>query len=448
MIGTGIYFSTGDILASAQNGGMVLILWAVGGFIALTGALCYAELAALMPDCGGEYIYLKKTFGMLPAFLTGWISILIGFSASIAACALSFSEYLRHFFLQLPDPFFSWSTSLASLSTQKIIATAVILFFGLSHMLHIKMGRALQNTLAWLKIGVAVLFVILAAGFIDWSQVDRIGLPSSSTTISFSSFLPLSLGLLIVSFAYSGWNSSAYVGGEIKNPIQNLPLSLIGGTVFTMFLYLLLNIVFLMSTPAQELAGQSAIAAIAAQNLFGPEIAAALTFGILLVLLSSMCVQLLVGPRICYSMAQDRVIFRALGEVSPRFQTPVLSVLLISTLSIFYILVGNPNLLMQYMGFALSIFPFITVASLMILRRRYPKLNRPYKVPWYPFTPIVHLFLSGLTMIASLLSMATSSFFAVSVVLAGIPIYFLWKRFSVSNTISSSPIMKGTTDEH
>ncbi len=433
MVGTGIYFSTGSILAITQNGGMALVLWALGGFVALTGALCYAELSAMMPDCGGEYLYLKKTFGLLPAFLTGWISILVGFSASIAACALSLSEYFHNFLLQLLGPMSFPESLFAEKTAQKTAASAVIFFFGLFHMVNMKMGRAIQNSLAVLKIAVALLFTAFGIYFIEWSNLERIGLVSFPSGINLNSFSQLSLGLLIVSFAYSGWNSSAYIGGEIKNPDKNLPLSLIGGTVFTMLLYLLLNIIFLMSAPAEELAGQNTIAAIAAQHLFGPKVAASLTLGIVLVLLSSICVQLMVGPRICYSMAQDRVIFSALGVVSLRFHTPVFAVLLITAVSILYVLVGNPDLLMQYMGFALSIFPFITVLSLMILRHRYPTLKRPYKVPWYPLTPILHLLLSGLTMIASLISMAKSSLFAVSVLLLGIPVYFLWKRFLIRN---------------
>ena len=426
MIGTGIFITSGSLLEMTGSVPWVLVLWAVGGFVALAGSLSYAELAAQMPESGGEYIYLREVFGFLPAFLTGWVSLIVGFSAPIATSALAFAHYLERSFVHVLGEYAMSGSLLSSQVGQKGIAITLVILLGLLHMLGVKEGSRTQNVLTILKVALVMVFLGLGALAADWTEVGR--LAAYSGPVEKRPDVPtLGLALLMVSFSYSGWNGASYLAGEIKDPERNLPRALFWGTGVTTGLYLALNAMFMMSAPIESLAGKTAIAATAAGYLFDPGVAAILDVGIMLVLLSSVSVQIMVGPRVYFAMARDRVIFSGLGKVSPRFGTPLLAVATQMGLSVVYILIGKADLLLQYMGFALNIFPVFSVAGLLWLRWRHPERERPYHVFGYPWVPL--LFIVGTTamMAAALMAWTETSKFAIGVVLAGIPVFYIWR---------------------
>ncbi len=428
MIGTGIFITTGELLGMTHNAFVILSLWVVALVVAITGSLCYAELATMWPDVGGEYLYLKKTFGLLPSFLTGWISLVIGFTACVAVTSITVVEYLQQFFLNIYGRSSTLAVYLADPFNRKVIASAIIVFFGVVHIIGVRTGSAVQNVLTVLKVAIILAMIGFGAYMVDWSQASRLVAAYDAPPSSGPTGVPvMGLALLIIMFSYAGWNGASYMAGEIKNPERNLPRALLLGTIVTSVMYLLLNVVFLLSAPGEALMGQKAIGAVATRYLFGPAVSNFFTLAIALILLSSISVEIMIGPRVYYAMARDRMLFHVLGSVSDRFQTPAFAIVLQVALSIFYVMVGNSTILMEYMGFALSIFPVLTVIGLMYLRRKHPEIPRPFKVPLYPLTPLVFILLSLFMLGAGFLAWTSTSKFALLVVLAGVPVFYAWR---------------------
>jgi APA family basic amino acid/polyamine antiporter len=428
MIGTGIFMTTGNILGMTNSALLVLLLWGTGGLVAITGSLCYAELAAIWPDVGGEYVYLKNIYGFLPAFLTGWISLVVGFSAPAAASSILFIQYVNKFLHSIPgnDPS---PVMLDLVWVQKMFAAGLIIFFGIMHMIGVKRGSALQNLLTVIKILLVTLLIAFGFFMADWSMTDRLfARYASPPGVQQFNIPQTGLALLIIMFAYSGWNCTSYIAGEIKDPEHTLPRALMLGTLITMVIYVLLNIVFLISTNGPDLMGKDEVGAIAASNLFGAGISGVFALGIAVILLSAVSVQMMVGPRVYYAMAKDKMIFQSLARVHPRFETPSVSILIQMLLALFYVCTGSAMTLVIYMGFALNIFPVLAVIGLMYIRHARPDLKRPYRVPFYPLVPLVYITLSIAMMIAALLSWTKTSAFAIAVVILGIPVFYTWQR--------------------
>jgi APA family basic amino acid/polyamine antiporter len=428
MIGTGIFITTGTVLKMTHNSFLIMILWVVGGIVAITGSLCYAELATIWPDVGGEYVYLKNTFGFLPSFLTGWISLVVGFSAPVATSSLSLVKYLNQFWHNIMQNSGDISNVLSGDWTQRIIAAAIIFIFGSIHIIGVKRGSRIQNVLTLIKLFIVVSLIGFGIYMADWSMSERLISSYSWAEREIPAGIPIyGLVLLIIMFSYSGWNGASYIGGEIENPDRNLPRALFFGTLITMLIYIGLNVVFLMSTPGQELMGKDAVGAVASRNLFGTGVSSFFMLGIAIILLSSVSVQMMIGPRVYYAMAQDRMIFQYLAYESPRFSTPSVSISIQMVLAIFYVFVGTAQTLMEYMGFALSIFPLLTVIGLIYLRCKKPDLNRPFRVPLYPIVPMIYIVLTLGMMVAGFLAWTRTSWFALLVVVMGIPIFYIWR---------------------
>jgi len=446
MIGTGIFGTTGYALADVGQSGLVLALWAIGGIVAISGALSYAELASIWPEVGGEYVYLRNTFGKLPAFMTGWVSLTVGFSAAVAASALVFTEYLVSFTQSvLSDGAAPAALAefLADASFQKVLAASVIAFFAGIHILGVHRGTRLQNFLTILKALIVLTLIVggllaagctqtvrLSAGFDAQAANLAGGLAYILHPSAPAPALPqIALTLLIVMFAYSGWNAASYIAGEIRNPAKNLPRAFFWSAFGTMAVYILLNVVYLLAVPTEELAGQGAVGAVAAAGLFGPEIARFFSLGIAIILLSAISAQTFIGPRVFYAMARDRMLFKSLGTLHERHETPHRAIILQAAIAITYIFLGSAEMLMQYMGFALSVFPLVAVIGLIVLRIKHPELPRPWKAPLFPLFPALFIALTLLMMGASLMAWTTTSLFALLVLVASIPVYFLWRAF-------------------
>jgi APA family basic amino acid/polyamine antiporter len=429
MIGTGIFMTTGNVLGMTGDAFLVLVLWCLGGVAALAGTLCYAELAALWPEAGGEYVYLKKIFGPAPAFVSGWVSLTVGFSAPVATGALLAVHYLSVFFQASPGPGGAAVSVLAGEYFFRVLAAGLIVLFSVLHILGVKKGGYIQNALTVMKLALVVSLVFFGLAAVDWSNAARLTASYASEGGSPAGFPVTALALLIIMFSYSGWNGATYIAGEIRNPGKNLPRILLTGTAITAVIYVLLNLVFLMSAEGTELMGKDEIGSLAAGFLFGPKIAGFFTLFIALVLLSSISVQMMVGPRVCYAMARDGLVFRSLDRVHGRFGTPYRAILLQMGLAVLYVMTGNAMTLVIYMGFALNIFPLLAVAGLVLLRIRRPDLARPYRVPLYPLFPFVYIALASVMMVGALMNWTLTSLFALAVVAAGFPVYYLWDRF-------------------
>jgi len=428
MIGTGIFITTGELLAMTHNALLIMVLWIVAFVVAVTGSLCYAELATMWPDVGGEYIYLKKTFGLLPSFLTGWISLVIGFTACVAITSITVVEYVHQFVQSIQGAQSPLAVFLAGAWNKKFIACGIIIFFGAVHIIGVRTGSVVQNILTVIKIAIILAMLGFGIYMADWGQAGRLAAVYDTAGARAGNSVPvMGVSLLIIMFSFAGWNGASYLAGEIKRPERNLPWALLVGTIVTSVLYLLLTIVFLISAPGPELMGQRAIGAVAMRSLFGPGVSNFFTLAIALILLSSISVEIMIGPRVYYAMAKDRMLFHGLGVVSDRLGTPAFAIILQVVLSVFYVFVGNSTILMEYMGFALGIFPVLTVVGLIYLRVKHPEIPRPFKVPLFPLIPLVFIVISLFMLIAGFMAWTNTSKFALLVVLAGVPVFYIWR---------------------
>lgn len=373
MIGTGIFTSTGFILAEVSNPIAFGLCWLVGGLFALCGAFCYGELGVRFPRAGGEYVYLNKSFGPCFGFLSGWISLFVGFSAPIAAAAMAFATYF------LPG---------ADRGITSMTACTVILGISLLHLHSLKLGTRVQNVLTLLKVGIIVALVGAAviAGRGDLQHFNpgiwHDGLFSSSWAVA----------LIFVSFAYSGWNAAGYLGGEIREPEYILPRALIIGTVSVIILYLALNGVFLYALAPEEMVGKADIGAMAANALFGPTAGRWLGLTIAACLLSVISAMILTGPRVYYAMACDGIFFRLFGRLDGRHRTPAASIFLQAAIAIIMVLSTTFDILLIYIGFTLSLSAICTVGGMMLLSHRMPLPYGSYRTPLYPFVPLIFIF--------------------------------------------------------
>lgn len=414
MIGTGIFTTTGLMLARVESGWLVVLCWLLGGLLALCGALSYAELGVLMPEAGGEYAYLREIYGPLPAFMTGWTSFFVGFSAPAAASAVAIAAYLSAGRL-LPD---NWMA-------KKGAAISIVLTLTMVHYRGLRVGAWVQNLLTGLKL--ALLGLLLSAGFAV-GQGSWLHFTSSGDFWTPGRWSQLGIVLLWVMFAYSGWNASAYVGEEVERPGHTLPRSLLLGTLIVMVVYALMNILFFFSAPSAQLRGVIAVGEVAAQYLFGRKAAMWLTILISLALLSSLSAYLLVGPRVYYAMARDGFFFRFAARIHPRFGTPGLSIVAQGLCATVMVLTGTFEQLLTYMGFALGIFPWMAVAGLLLLRRREPARQRAYRVWGYPVVPIFYLLAMSWILVVAFVNRPGPALLALLTVAASMPIYWLTVR--------------------
>lgn len=411
MIGTGIFTTTGLMLAQLESGWLVLLCWLVGGCVALCGALSYAELGTMMPRAGGEYAYLREIYGPLPAFLTGWTSFFVGFSAPIAFAGVACAAYLVAAGV-LPDGW--WA--------RKGAALALILVFSAVHSVGVGLGARVQNALTGLKLLLLAGLLLLgfAVGRGDWHLLG----PASEFWSSGHSSR-LGIAMLWVMFAYSGWNASTYLGEEVEQPARTLPRSLLLGTLTVTLIYAAVNLLFFFAAPMSALAGQVAVGEVAARGLFGAEAARWLSVLIALALLSSLSAWILVGPRVYYAMARDALFFRFAARIHPRFETPALSVATQAACAGVMVLSGTFDQLLTYIGFALGIFPWMAVAGLLLLRRRAPARERPYRVWGYPVVPLFYLVAMTWILGVAFVNSPGPSIVALLTVAAGIPVYRL-----------------------
>ncbi len=387
MIGTGIFTTSGFIMQDLGSAGLLLAAWLVGGLFALTGALCYAELGVRLPRSGGEYAFLRESFGPLWGFLSGWISLIVGFSAPIAASAMAFAAYALPLW---PDTWFSamsltiGGVTLCTISPQTVLALAVIAGLSLIHARSLVVGINLQNLLTCAKVIVIAAFVI--AGFVVWAGRPSLALAPAASGVSFMS-RDFAVALIYVSFAYSGWNAAAYLGGEIREPGRNLPRALIAGTVLVTVLYLLLNLLFVLVLTPGQMSGVVPVGSLAAQALMGPYGGRVFGAAIAFFLLSNAGAMILAGPRVYYAMAHDGFFFRGVARVDQRGHTPKAAVLLQAAIAALLVLAASFSWLLIYIGFTLSLFAMLTVLGLMVLRRRQPTAGT-YRTPGYPFTAL------------------------------------------------------------
>ena len=388
MIGTGIFTTSGFIIENLGSPQTMLFCWLVGGLFALCGALCYGELGARFPKAGGEYVYLRESLGKCMGFLSGWISLIVGFSAPVAAASIAFSTYSWSA-LSLPSDLgvslTIYGIEILTLSPVTLLSIATIAILSLVHIRGLIVGSRVQNILTLLKLCIIGAFIVARFWFGNGSMENFV--PGFQIGDLFKDKFAVSL--IFVSFAYCGWNGATYIGSEIRNPDRNIPLSLISGTCVVMVIYLLLNIVYIYALPAKEMAGVLEVGSKSAAFLFG--VTASKYFGgaIAIGLLSVISAMIMTGPRIYYAMAKDGVFFGAFSRISTAHGTPARSIVLQAIIAILMATSASFDKLLIYIGFTLSLFAMLTVLGLIVIRLKRPDIISPYKTLGYPITSLL-----------------------------------------------------------
>jgi APA family basic amino acid/polyamine antiporter len=409
MVGTGVFTSLGFQVLGIQSGFALLMLWVVGGLIALCGAVSYGELAAAMPRSGGEYHYLSQIYHPAVGFLSGWVSATVGFAAPTALAAIALGQYAKSVWPSLQP---TW------------LSVAVVLALTVVHGTSTRVGSRLQVIITALKVGVLVVFI--GAGMLVGEGQPLIFVPDAAGWRALLS-PAFAVSLVYVSYAYSGWNAAVYVTGEIENPRRNLSRILLVGTAVVLLLYVALNYVFLRSTPISGLKGQVEVGFVAGTSLFGP-LGGRLMGGIIAALLvSTISSMVFAGPRIVQTMGEDLPALRWLAPRS-RAGIPVRALLLQTAITLAFILRPKFQGVLVYAGFVLNLFTFLTVLGLFILRWRQPDLPRPYRAWGYPVTPLLFLGLSGWTLAFILRDKPVESFYGLVTLAIGLLVYFLARR--------------------
>lgn len=424
MIGAGIFTTSGLLMAGLNDPVLMLVLWAVGGLIALCGAFSYGELGAAMPGAGGEYLFLSKLYHPIFGFLSGWVSFLVGFSAPIAASAMGFSEY----FTRAVPGFTLWFESAGIMSpdvTKKLISISVIVIFTWIHYRGIKTGARIQNVLTIMKVALMVVLIMggLLSGKGDMSNFSSGG----GVGAGFAGWKTIGLSLMWIMFAYSGWNASTYLGAEIKNPSRILPRSLIYGTGIVIILYLGVNFLYVYGINAEEMKGVISVGGLAMGNLFGKSADILFSMIIAFALFSSLSAFIIIGPRVYYSMARDGLFFKSVAKIHKRFQVPSNSIVLQCIIAVVLVFSGTFEQILTYMGFALGIFPVLAVIGVFKQRMTNPGALR---LPGYPFTQIIYILAGLMILTLSFMERPVESSIASLTVIVGIPAYYLFKRTS------------------
>ncbi len=426
VIGGGILFMPAIVAGMVGNAGAMLAVWLIGGVLAFAGAMAYAELAALRPRSGGEYVYLREAFGPLAAFLTGWTSFVAGFSGAIAANAVGLTGFLGRFFPAAADPT-PWASLpigpvTLSLSPQSIVALTAVFALSAVHALGIGPGRIVQNVLALVK--VLTLLVFVAAGL-------SIGNGSAAHFSAGGEWAVsgLLLALIPVMFSYSGWNAASYIAEEIKDPGRNVPRALALGTLAVVIVYVAMNVVYLYALDVEAMAAVDVrIVDAAADVLFGPRIADVLTVVSMLIVLGSISANVFAGPRVYYAMARDGLFLQAAARVHPRTHTPAFSIAAQAVWSAVLVLTGTFQQLVTYTGFAVVLFAGVAVLALFVLRRREPDAPRPFKALGYPVAPGLFVIASAAMVINAIWREPLPSLGGMAILAAGIPVYWFFRR--------------------
>jgi basic amino acid/polyamine antiporter, APA family len=425
IIGAGIFTTTGYLMGYLGNAWLMLTLWCVGGLIAFCGALSFGELGANYPEAGGEYIFISKLFHPLPGFLSGWLSLIVGFSAPIAASAIGFSKYFVWAFPKFQSTLMADGFISPDLFS-RIMAILIILIFTLIHYRGIVLGAKIQNWLTILKIILVVGLIIagFTVGHGNMSNLTDTPLFSSG----FKGWKPLGLSLMFIMFAYSGWNSATYIGSEIKDPARVIPRSLLISTGIVVVLYILLNLFFVYAIPAESMVNEPEIGGLAAGLAFGKTAETVISMLISFALFSSLSAFIILGPRVYYSMAKQGYFFKFAGKIHPRYKVPSASVLLQGSIAIILVLSGTFEQILIYMGFSLGIFPILAVLGVFKLRKSGKSV---LKLPGYPYVQVIFI-LSGIFMLVlSYLERPVESSIAILTALSGIPFYYWFKRGQV-----------------
>ena len=407
-IGVGIFIVPASIARALPSPPLILATWIITGIISFFGALAYAELGAMMPDSGGQYVYLREAYGPFTAFVSGWVAFLIIQSGSIAAVSVGFGIYLSYLLPRVPGVAY-WAP------------VGVIALFTFINYRGVRGAARTQNVFTVLKI--AGLALLVGSAFLHRSAAA----PVAEAAPGSLSVHGLAVAMLGCFLAYDGWQYIAFVAGEVRDPRRNLPLSLALGTGAVILLYFLANVAYLRVLPLSQIAATEHVAATFAEQTMGPIGASIIALTIMLSSAGAANGAILTSPRIYFAQARDGLFFRKLAEIHPRFRTPSFSILVQGIWTSILALSGSYETLISYALFAMWLFHGMTVLGVLVLRRKYPDKPRPYRMWGYPLSPLLFAVFSLWFVANTLVTRPGPSLAGALIIATGIPIYYVWK---------------------
>jgi basic amino acid/polyamine antiporter, APA family len=410
MVGTGVFTSLGYQVGSIPSGFAILVLWAVGGVVALSGAFTYAEISTTLQKSGGEYNYLGKIFHPALGFAGGWMSLLVGFAGAISAVALAIGEY---------------SSTLLGISN-KVVAIGAIVLVTSIHLFGVKTGGRVQNLLTGMKL-LLILFFCIAPFFVADEIKSGISFLPQAGDMDLILSANFAVSLVFVVYAYTGWNAVAYIAGNLENPTKNLPRSLIVGTLTVTVVYLALNSMFLYSATFSELDGKNDIGNVVAYKLFGDKVGLGFSMLFSIALLSTLSAMTIAGPRVLEAMGADYPRLKPFASKN-RFDMPYISILVQAGWSIFLVLVSSFKEIIQYISISLSLFSMATVLGIFALRKNYPREKRPFQVPFFPLPPILFTVCTCWMIYYVTINDPRIILYTIATIIPGVIIYFIVSR--------------------
>ena len=417
MIGTGIFTSVGFQVQYLNSPFALLVLWVVGGGMALCGALVYGELGAALPRSGGEYHLISEIYHPSLGFIVGWITVTLGFAGPIALAAIAFGDYTTAVFSELS------STHLAA---------SIVVLCSAIHGTSITWGSWFQNLFTGLKVLLILVFVAMAARA-DPSHTVSV-LPDATGLMELVS-PGFAVSLVFVTYAYAGWNGAVYIVGEIRDPQRNMPRSLVLGTALVTVLYVMLTFVFLYTVPASEMAGEVEVGYLSGRVIFGDIGGQVMSIFIALLLVSTVSAMVYLGPRVTQAMGEDSRALRWLATTNDR-GIPANSILFQAALALAFIYTSTFEQVLIYAGFTLTLSMMLTVAGVFVLRWRMPEVSRPYTTWGYPVTPLVFLALNAWILVYVFIDKPAESLVGLGIVGAGALLYLISRWFIFEEAVS------------
>src|SRR6201996_7228676 len=420
MIGVGVFTSLGFQVKDIPSGFSILLLWAVGGLVALCGVFSYSELGAMFPRSSGEYNFLAQAYHPAFGFLAGWVSATVGFAAPVALAAMAFGEYGKSVLPAVPP---------LALALGVVWLVSIVQLCGLKH------SSTFQLIATILKVALIVAFLV-AGGVAGTPQ--PISFAPAAGDLAHIGSAPFAIGLVFVMYAFSGWNAATYIIGEMRLPQQNLPRALLSGTMIVLVLYVALNAVFLHTTPIDKLSGQLDVARIAGSYMFGDIGGRIVSAMICIGLISSISAMMWIGPRVMMTMGEDIPALRAFARKSSN-GAPAYAILFQLAVAGLLLFPRSFEAVLDFIQFGLLFCSFSTVAGVIKLRITRPDLPRPYRAWGYPITPVVFLLVTGFMMYYLLVERPLQSSLGVVIMISGLLIYAIFHKRPERPAATASP---------
>lgn len=412
VIGVGIFRVPAEVAKYLPSANLIILAWFLGGVICLLGALCYTELSTSFPESGGNYIYLRQSYGQGVSFLFGWTELLVIRTGSIAAVSFIFAEYLKSFL----------SLEVASV---KLIAICVVIIFSLINILGLRPAKIVQNSSTLTK-GLALLAIVLF-GFLS-KKGDISNFQSISISTDKGIFSMFGLALIPILWTYGGWHESTFVTSETKDYKRSLPFVLIIGLLLIILSYVTINLVYIYLIPVKEIAKANLIASNMMQILYGQSGKKILEILIMISSLGCINAMIITGSRVTYAMAKDNSVFRYIGQIDSKYATPARAIIINAVWSTVLIVWGSFSKLLFFTGVVVWLFFALAVAGLFVLRFKFPHIERPFKVWGYPIIPAIFILICLALFINTIVFYPFESCMGLCLTMSGIFIFILSRK--------------------